>query len=189
MLEIAAFTGALSSISALIKVANESKNVEMTNKLIDLQQKISSMQGDFGEMQQKLFEAQQENCDLKEKQRGLDDDAAFRATLKYDEQRGIWSRIVTVLARRTARLPQRAKEDKAQEGWEGIPMPVPRIPKLRSNAGSTARPLGRWGKLAGVLKVAPSKIVGNMEQLWAGAKELRSGVVPCEARVIHWTET
>ena len=39
MLEIAAFTGALSSISALIRVANETKNVEMTGKLIDLQQK------------------------------------------------------------------------------------------------------------------------------------------------------
>jgi hypothetical protein len=66
MLEIAAFTGALSSLGALIKVANESKNVEMTGKLIELQQKIIAMQSDFGEMQQKLFEVQQESRKLTE---------------------------------------------------------------------------------------------------------------------------
>jgi hypothetical protein len=66
MLEIAAFTGALSSLGALIKVANESKNVEMTGKLIELQQKILGMQGDFGEMQQKVFELQQQNRELTE---------------------------------------------------------------------------------------------------------------------------
>lgn len=48
MLEIAAFTGVLTSLGGLIKVANESKNVEMTAKLIELQQKILEMQGDFG---------------------------------------------------------------------------------------------------------------------------------------------
>ena len=66
MLEIAAFTGALTSLGALIKVANEGKNVEMTGKLIELQQKILGMQGDFGEMQQKLFELQQKNRELTE---------------------------------------------------------------------------------------------------------------------------
>lgn len=66
MLEIAAFTGALSSLGALIKIANESKNVSMTDKLIDLQQKIITMQDDFGEMQQKFFELQQQNRELTE---------------------------------------------------------------------------------------------------------------------------
>jgi len=66
MLELAAFTGALSSIGALIKVANEGKNTEMTGRLIELQQKILEMQGDFGELQQKLFEAQQQNRELTE---------------------------------------------------------------------------------------------------------------------------
>ena len=66
MLEIAAFTGALSSLGALIKVANEGKNTEMTGKLIELQQKLLGMQGDFGEMQQRLFELQQQNRELTE---------------------------------------------------------------------------------------------------------------------------
>ncbi len=66
MLEIAAFTGALSSLGALIKIANESKNVPMIDKLIDLQQKIITIQGDFGEMQHKFFELQQQNRELTE---------------------------------------------------------------------------------------------------------------------------
>jgi hypothetical protein len=94
MLDIAAFTGALTTLGSLMKIANESKNVPMTDKLIELQQKIITMQGDFGEMQQKLFEVQQENRELKEKQRGGEDFATFRATLKYVESSGIWTRDV-----------------------------------------------------------------------------------------------
>jgi hypothetical protein len=75
MLEIAAFTGALSSLRALIKVADESRNVEMTNNLIELRQKIIGMQADFGEMQQKLFELQ--------KNRELTDSVAFRTPFQY----------------------------------------------------------------------------------------------------------
>jgi hypothetical protein len=66
MLDIAAFTGALTTIGSLMKIANESKNVPMTDKLIELQQKLLAMQGDFGELQQKLFEVQQENRELTE---------------------------------------------------------------------------------------------------------------------------
>ena len=58
MLELAAFTAALSSVGSLIKVATESKNFELTNSLIDLQQKILEIQGSFGELQQKYHQAQ-----------------------------------------------------------------------------------------------------------------------------------
>src|ERR1700722_7322360 len=64
MLENVALTAAPSSLEEFIKVADESKNVEITNKLIELQQKIMGMQAEFGEMQQKLSELQQKNREL-----------------------------------------------------------------------------------------------------------------------------
>src|ERR1035437_4364673 len=94
MLELAMFTGLLSSVGSLIKIANESKNFELTNSLIELQQKILAMQGTFGELQQKLFDAQQENRELEEKLRGADDTATFAASLKFDESQGVYFRNV-----------------------------------------------------------------------------------------------
>jgi hypothetical protein len=77
MLELAAFTAALSSVGALIKVANESKNLELTSSLIELQQKILNMQGSFGELQQKYHEAQEQTRRLGDELRQLSDASAL----------------------------------------------------------------------------------------------------------------
>jgi hypothetical protein len=76
MLETVAFTGALSGLGAIIKVADESKRVEMTNNLIELQKKIVGIQAEFGEMQQKL-------SDLQQKNRELTDSVASRTPFEY----------------------------------------------------------------------------------------------------------
>jgi hypothetical protein len=77
MLDLAVFTAALSSVGALIKVANESKNLELTSSLIELQQKILNMQGSFGELQQKYHEAQEQTRRLGDELRQLSDASAL----------------------------------------------------------------------------------------------------------------
>jgi hypothetical protein len=84
MLEFAMFTGLLSSVGGLIKVANESKNFELTNSLIELQQRIIALQGACGELQQNVFDAQKEARELADKLRAADEKLAVRAMPFHD---------------------------------------------------------------------------------------------------------
>ena len=63
-------------------------------KLIELQQKILEMQGTLANFSRSSLEVQQDNRELKDRQRGFDDDAAFRDSLKYDERLGVWHRTI-----------------------------------------------------------------------------------------------
>lgn len=66
MVDLAVFSGALASITGLIKAANESKNFEWTSKLIEIQQKVIELQGAYASLQNANRELAEENRRLKE---------------------------------------------------------------------------------------------------------------------------
>jgi hypothetical protein len=95
LMDLSVFSGALSSITGLIKVANETKNFDWTNKLIEVQQRIIELQNAYTTLQDLNRQLAEENRQLKEQKElesrlMFDNGVYWRAARVQDEISGEW---------------------------------------------------------------------------------------------------